>query len=170
MKNLTATQSEIIKNIEAEFLKINETNTSTDILSQIDNAIDEKRILREQLLISDKAYRKSIEIIKDEIIATLQQIADKYNFTLKCERTRSDSDYYVTLIFNGYYSEKYPTSELEAKAIISMPKSNKEGIVHLYKPVPNYEGYTNIMDKYANKEEFIQFFVNETIKILKSKI
>ena len=108
MKNLTATQTEIIKNIEAEFSKINEVDTSTDILSQIDNAINEKRILRKQLVISNKANAKSIEIIKDEILGTLQQIADKYNFTLQWKRKKVDGDYYVTLIFNGFYADSYP--------------------------------------------------------------
>ena len=169
MKNLTATQTEIIKNIEAEFSKINEVDTSTDILSQIDNAINEKRILRKQLVISNKANAKSIEIIKDEILGTLQQIADKYNFTLQWKRKKVDGDYYVTLIFNGYYTDSYPAYEREVNGTIIMPTRNTEGIVHFYKPIPDYQEGHNI-NTYDSKEKFIQFFVNKTIETLKSKI
>jgi hypothetical protein len=169
MKNLTATQSEIIKNIEAEFLKINEVDNTTDILEIIDNAINEKHILRKELEIIDRQNRKSIEAIKSEILETLQSICNKYGFYLECGKYINDNEYMITIKFNNYFKDNYPTLLKEARAILILPKGYKDNIKYIKSPVPTYTGYC-YKGKFESKEEFIKYFVDETINVLKSKI
>ena len=168
MKNLTPNQTEIIRSIEAEFSKINEVETSTDILSLIDNAIYEKHNLRKELEILDKINFENIRTIKNEIMSTLETICNKYGFSLEC-RIMADKDYCIEMIFNGYYHENYPSSLRRIEAIIEHPIKYKDSIRHIGSPTPNFKGFGNLK-KYENKEEFIKLFVDETIKVLKSKI
>jgi hypothetical protein len=168
MKNLTQTQNDIIRSIETEFSKINEAESSTDILSLIDNAINEKHILRKELEILDIHNRQSIRIIKNEIMETLQTICDKYEFSLECKEL-SDGDYYINLTHNGYYDKVYRNSVLNTRAIIQLPILYKDSIRYVGFSTPIFMGY-GTTKRYENKEEFLNYFVNETIKILKSNI
>ena len=171
MKNLTATQAEIIRNIEAEFSKINEAEASMNILEIIDNAINEKNILRKELEIIDRQNRKSIEAIKGEILETLQSICDKYGFSLECRKYINDNEYMITIKFNNYFKDEknYPTLLREARAILIFPNGYKDNIKYIKSPVPTYTGYC-YKGKFESKEEFIKYFVDETINVLKSKI
>ena len=171
MKNLTPNQTEIIRSIEAEFSKINEVEASTDILTIIDNAINEKHILRNELEIIDRQNRKSIEAIKSEVLETLQSICDKYGFSLKCRKYINDNEYLITIVFNNYCKDKvnYPSRMKEADALLIFPIEYKDNIKYVKSPLPNYTGMY-YKGKFENKEEFIKYFVDETIKVLKSNI
>jgi len=171
MKNLTQNQIEIIKNIEAEFSKINEVETSTDILSLIDNAINEKHKLRKELEILDKQNRQSIEAVEREILETLQAICDKYGFTLKFRKYIDENEKLITIVFNNYCKDKrnYPSVMKEANALLIFPIEYKDNIRYVKSPLPIYNEMF-YKGKFANKEEFIQYFVDETIKVLKSEI
>ena len=169
MKNLTPNQTEIIRSIEAEFSKINEVEASTDILAIIDNAINEKHILRKELEILDRQNRKSIEAIKSEILETLQSICDKYGFSLECTKYINDNEYQITIVFNNYCVENYPSLMKEASALLISPIEYKDNIKYIKSPLPNYTG-RYYKGKFGNKEEFIKYFVDETIKVLKSEI
>ena len=165
MKNLTPNQIEIIKTIEAEFSKINEVETGTDILSLIDKAINEKHNLRKELEIIDKNNRESIIIIKNQVMETLQTICDKYNFSLKC-RVENDH-YHIRLSYNGYHN-KY-NSVLSTDAIIALPILDKDSIRYVGYATPIFKHYADTY-RFENKEQFIKYFVDETIKVLKSNI
>ena len=171
MKNLTPNQIEIIKTIEAEFSKINEVETSTDILSLIDNAINEKHKLSKELEILDTQNRQSIEAIKSEILETLQTICDRYGFSLKCTKYINDNEKEITIKYNNYCKDKinYPSVMKEANALLIFPIGHKDNIEYVKSPLPIYKGMFYKGD-FKNKEEFIQYFVDETIKVLKSNI
>tara|TARA_R110000868_G_scaffold168276_2_gene402945 strand:- start:24 stop:530 length:507 start_codon:yes stop_codon:yes gene_type:complete len=168
MKNLTEKQQTIIADITNEFVKINETESSTDILSLIDNAINEKHILRKELEILDRHNRESIKIIKNEVMKTLQTICDKYKFSLECKEISNCEEYYIELTFNGYYNKQYRDSLLNARGIIRLPIEYKDGIRYVFLATPYFNGFGNT-NKYS-KDSFIQYFVDETIKVLKSNI
>lgn len=171
MKNLTQNQIEIIKNIEAEFSKINEVETSTDILSLIDNAINEKHKLRKELEIIDRQNRKSIKAIESEILETLQVICDKYGFSLKCSKYINDNEKQIEIKYNGYCKDEinYPSIMKEATALLIYPIGCKDNIDYVKSPLPIYKGMF-YKGSFESKEEFIQYFVDETIKVLKSNI
>lgn len=171
MKNLTQNQIEIIKNIEAEFSKINEVESNTDILSLIDNAINEKHKLRKELEILDRQNRQSIEATESEILETLQPICNKYGFSLKCREYINNNEKIITIKYNNYYKDKenYPSLMKEAEALLIFPIGYKDNIKYVKSPLPIYK---KMFDKgtFESKEEFIQYFVDETIKVLKSEI
>lgn len=171
MKNLTQNQIEIIKNIEAEFSKINEVEASTDILSLIDNAINEKHKLRKELEILDRQNRQSIETIESEILETLQAICDKYGFSLKCTKYINGNEKLITIKYNNYCKDKknYPSLMKEANALLIFPIDYKDNIKYVKSPLPIYNEMF-YKGRFENKEEFIQYFVDETIKVLKSEI
>lgn len=169
MKNLTPNQTEIIRSIEAEFSKINEVEASTDILAIIDNAINEKHILRKELEILDRQNRKSIEAIKSEILETLQSICDKYGFSLECTKYINDNEYQITIVFNNYCVKNYPSLMKEATALLIYPIEYKDNIKYVKSPLPIYKEMF-YKGSFESKEEFIQYFVDETIKVLKSNI
>lgn len=171
MKNLTQNQIEIIKNIEAEFSKINEVKGSTDILSLIDNAINEKHKLRKELEIIDKQNRQSIEAIKSEILETLQAICDKYGFSLKYRKYINDNEYAITITYDNYCKDERNSPSLmkETDALLIFPIEYKDNIKYVKSPLPIYKGMF-YKGSFESKEEFIQYFVDETIKVLKSKI
>ena len=169
MQNLTEKQQTIIGNIINEFSKINETESSTDILSLIDNAINEKHILRKELQILDIHNKQSIRSIKNEVMQTLQTICDKYNFSLKCTEIYNDEEYYIELTFNGYFNKNYSNHLLNAKGVIKIPIEIKDGIRYAANSIPIFAHYGSTM-RYENKEQFIKHFVDETIKVLKSNI
>jgi hypothetical protein len=169
MENLTEKQKSIIASITNEFSKINQAETSTDILSLIDNALNEKHILRKELEILDKYNRECIKNVVNEVVQTLQIICDKYNFYLKCTEISNCSEYYIELIFNGYFDKHYSDSLLNAKAVIELPIEFKDSIRYVSSANPIFRNYGST-SRYQNKKDFINYFVNQTINILKSNI
>ena len=169
MENLTEKQKSIIATITNEFSKINQAESSTDILSLIDNALNEKHILRKELEILDKYNRECIKNVVNEVVQTLQVICDKYNFSLKCTEILNSNEYHLQLIFNGYFDKHYTDSLLNAKAVIELPIEFKDSIRYVSTSTPIFRHYGST-SRYQNKEQFIKYFVDETIKILKSNI
>jgi hypothetical protein len=178
MENLTEAQKNIINSLENEFARINaiDNNCESDILKFIDNAVDDKKKLRLEMEALTKVNLERFVQEKDEIVAYLKPIAEKYGFDFYVEEGRSGDGlsslekFYLKIVCPNHLKKETNGSvfpiRIESRILIFYDYiDNVKCIKDLnIRYAKNYDSF------FSSKEELLKYFVDEVIKALKTKV
>lgn len=165
---MTQNQMNLLKSIEQEFNRINEQedNNSNDLIALIESRVDDKRKLRLELDVVDKANRRLFDAIKKGIVDKLMPITHKYGFKFE---ENVNNDYVGLRVRCIGYKNSYDKYDIDVSGYLRYQYKIQDSIKYVHSPIPIYE--KNYMSHdVTNEDGFVNHFVDGIVDALKTKI